>query len=145
MTWIGPRVSMSMGEDHWLLRMLGRKNPHGIPTNAVVLQLLVINVLLFTRSFESVLQYTQFSLLLCSLFTVLGVMVLRATRPEIARPYRVWAYPLPPIIFAVITLWMMFYVLRWKTIESLAGLATTLVGLLLYFCAGKRTQRQRSA
>ena len=145
MTWIGPRVSMSMGEDHWFLRLLGRKNPHGIPTNAIVLQLLIVNVLLFTRSFESVVQYTQFSLLLCSLFTVLGVIVLRATRPEIARPYRVWAYPMPPIIFAVITLWMMFYLLRWKPIESLAGLATALVGLLLYFCARNRSQRQRSA
>jgi basic amino acid/polyamine antiporter, APA family len=141
MTWIGPRVSMSMGEDHWLLRLLGRKNPHGIPTNAIVLQVLIVNVLLLTRSFESVVQYTQFSLLLCSLFTVLGVMVLRATRPEIARPYRVWAYPLPPIIFAVITLWMMFYLLRSKTIESLAGLATAFIGLLLYFCAGKRSYR----
>src|SRR5213593_236362 len=136
MTWIGPRVSMSMGEDHWLLRLFGRKNLHGIPTNAIVLQLLIINMLLLTRSFESVVQYTQFSLLLCSLFTVVGVMVLRATRPEIARPYRVWAYPLPPIIFSVITLWMMFYLLRWKTIESLAGLATALIGLLLYFFAG---------
>jgi basic amino acid/polyamine antiporter, APA family len=145
MTWIGPRVSMSMGEDHWWLRLLARKNLHGIPTNAIVLQLLIVNVLLFTRSFESVVQYTQFSLLLCSLFTVLGVMVLRATRPGIARPYRVWAYPMPPIIFAVITLWMMFYLLRWKTIESLAGLATALVGLLLYFCTRKDAQRQRSA
>jgi len=145
MTWIGPRVSMSMGEDHWWLRLLGRKSPHGIPTNAIVLQLLVVNVLLLTRSFESVVQYTQFSLLLCSLLTVLGVMVLRAARPEIARPYRVWAYPMPPIIFTVITLWMMFYLLRWKTIQSLAGLATALVGLLLYFCAQKRPQRQRSA
>jgi basic amino acid/polyamine antiporter, APA family len=141
MTWIGPRVSMSMGEDHWLLRLLGRKNPHGIPTNAMVLQLLIVNVLLLTRSFESVVQYTQFSLLLCCLFTVLGVMVLRVTRPEIVRPYRVWAYPLPPIIFSVITLWMMFYLLCSKTIESLAGLATALIGVLLYFCARKRTQR----
>jgi APA family basic amino acid/polyamine antiporter len=141
MTWIGPRVSMSMGEDHWLLRMLGRKNRHGIPTNAIVLQLLIVNMLLLTRSFESVVQYTQFSLLLCSLFAVVGVMVLRATRPEMPRPYRVWAYPLPPIIFSVITLWMMFYLLRWKTIESLAGLATALAGLLLYFFAGKRPQR----
>jgi APA family basic amino acid/polyamine antiporter len=141
MTWIGPRVSMSMGEDHWLLRMLGRKNPHGIPTNAIVLQLLFVNMLLLTRSFQSVVQYTQFSLLLCSLFAVVGVMVLRATRPEMPRPYRVWAYPLPPIIFSVITLWMMFYLLRWKTIESLAGLATALAGLLLYFFAGKRPQR----
>jgi len=141
MTWIGPRVSMSMGEDHWLLRLLGRKNPHGVPRNAIVLQVLIVNLLLLTRSFESVVQYTQFSLLLCSLFTVIGVMVLRATRPKIGRPYRVWAYPLPPIIFAVITLWMMFYLLRWKTIESLAGLATALIGLLLYFCAGKHSYR----
>src|SRR5437016_8555064 len=138
MTWIGPRVTMSMGEDHWLLRLLGRKNPQGIPTNAIVLQLLIVNVLLLTRSFESVVQYTQFSLLLCSLFAVLGVMVLRETRPQIARPYRVWAYPLPPIIFSVITIWMMVYLLRWKTIESLAGLATAIAGFLLYFCAGKR-------
>jgi APA family basic amino acid/polyamine antiporter len=145
MTWIGPRVSMSMGEDHWLLRLLGRKNLHGIPTNSIVLQLLIVNVLLLTRSFESVVQYTQFSLLLCSLFTVLGVMVLRATRPGIARPYRVWAYPMPPIIFAVITVWMMFYLLRSKTTESLAGLVTALIGLLLYFCARDRPERQPSA
>ena len=141
MTWIGPRVTMSMGEDHWLLRLMGRKNFHGIPTNAIVLQLLIVNLLLLTRSFESVVQYTQFSLLLCSLFTVLGVIVLRITRPELARPYRVWVYPLPPIIFATITIWMMFYLLRWKTTESLAGLATALVGLLLYFCALKRPGR----
>ena len=141
MTWIGPRVTMSMGEDHWLLRLMGRKNFHGIPTNAIVLQLLIVNLLLLTRSFESVVQYTQFSLLLCSLFTVLGVIVLRITRPELARPYRVWAYPLPPIIFATITIWMMFYLLRWKTTESLAGLATAVVGLLLYFCALKRPHR----
>jgi APA family basic amino acid/polyamine antiporter len=66
------------------------------------------------------------------------VIVLRATRPNIPRPYRVWFYPLPPIIFAAITLWMMIYLLRSKTIESFAGLLTALVGFLLYFCAGKR-------
>jgi len=143
MTWIGPRVTMSMGEDHWLLRMLGRKNPHGIPTHAIVLQLFIVNLLLLTRSFESVVQYTQFSLLLCSLFTVVGVIVLRKTRPEIARPYRVWGYPLPPIIFAVITLWMMTYLMLSNTGESLAGLATALVGLLLYFCASKRFHRSQ--
>jgi basic amino acid/polyamine antiporter, APA family len=141
MMWIGPRVTMSMGEDHWLLRILGRKNRHGIPTNAIVLQLLIVNLLLLTRSFESVVQYTQFSLLLCSLLAVLGVIVLRATHPQLARPYRVWAYPLPPIIFSAITGWMMFYLLRSKPIESLAGLATALIGILVYFCAGKRLQR----
>ena len=143
MTWIGPRVTMSMGEDHWLLRLLGRKNKQGVPTNAIVLQLLIVNLLLLTESFEGVVRYIQFSLLICSLLTVLGVVVLRATRPEIARPYRVWLYPLPPIVFAAITIWMMIYLLRTHTMESLAGLATTIVGLLLYFCTRQRIGRSR--
>ena len=137
MTWIGPRVTMSMGEDHWLLRFLGRKNSYGIPANAVIVQLLIVNVLLLTRSFELIVIYIQFALLLCSLLTVLGVFVLRVTRPNISRPYRVWFYPIPPLIFALITVWMMVYLLRFKTTEAIAGLVTALVGFLLYFCAGK--------
>src|SRR5207245_3023864 len=122
MTWIGPRVTMSMGEDHWLLRFLGRKNAEGVPANAVLIQLLIVNLLLLTRSFELVVIYIQFALLLCSLLTVIGVVVLRMARPEIARPYRVWLYPLPPIVFAAITVWMMVFLLLSKTTESIAGL-----------------------
>ncbi|MEP6585167.1 MAG: amino acid permease, partial [Candidatus Udaeobacter sp.] len=88
-------------------------------------------------------RYTQFSLLLCSLLAVLGVIVLRFTRPEIRRPYRVWLYPIPPVVFSIITIWMMFYLLRSHTAESLAGLATALSGLLLYYCAQKRHDRSR--
>jgi APA family basic amino acid/polyamine antiporter len=143
MTWIGPRVTMSMGEDHGLLRWLGGKNEHGIPINAVLLQLLFVNLLLLTQRFEDVVRYTQFSLLLCSLLTVLGVIVLRFTNPGITRPYRVWLYPVPPIVFSIITIWMMFYLFRSHTAESLAGLATALSGLLLYFFAQKNRVRSR--
>jgi basic amino acid/polyamine antiporter, APA family len=138
MTWIGPRVTMSMGEDHWLLGFLGRKNAEGVPANAVLVQLMIVNLLLLTRSFELVVIYIQFALLLCSLLTVIGVVVLRMARPEIARPYRVWLYPIPPIVFAAITVWMMVYLLRSKTTESIAGLGTAIAGFLLYFCARRR-------
>src|SRR5438046_7349978 len=30
MTWIGPRVTMSLGEDHWLLRFLGSQHTGGV-------------------------------------------------------------------------------------------------------------------
>jgi APA family basic amino acid/polyamine antiporter len=124
-----------------LLRWLGGKSEHGIPTNAILLQLLFVNLLLLTQRFEDVVRYTQFSLLLCSLLTVLGVIVFRFTNPEIRRPYRVWLYPVPPVVFSIITIWMMLYLLRSHTAESLAGLATALLGLVLYFCARKRPVR----
>jgi APA family basic amino acid/polyamine antiporter len=66
------------------------------------------------------------------------VIVLRQTRPTLRRPYRVWAYPVPPLAFGAITVWMMIYLLRSNPRESLAGLVTAVVGLLLYFCARKK-------
>ena len=132
MTWIGPRVTMSMGEDNRLIRFLARKNRNGIPFNALLLQLVFVNLLLLTRSFESVVKYIGFALLLCSLLTVIGVIVLRRTHPELPRPYKVWAYPLPPLVFSAITIWMMTYLLRSNPTESLAGFATVAIGLILY-------------
>jgi APA family basic amino acid/polyamine antiporter len=140
MAWIGPRVTMAMGEDHRVLRFLGKKNREGVPRNAILVQWVAVNLLLLTRSFELVVIYIQFSLLLCSLFTVLGVIVLRYTRPELARPYRVWAYPAPPLIFAGVTIWMMIYLLRSHPTESLSGLGTVLAGLMLYFFTGKQSR-----
>jgi len=35
---------------------------------------------------------------------------------------------------------MMFYLLRSHTAESMAGLATALLGVLLYFCSRKRRE-----
>jgi amino acid transporter len=38
--------------------------------------------------------------------TVAAVFVLRARRPELARPYRVWGYPIVPAVFLIASLYM---------------------------------------
>src|SRR6202012_394230 len=63
MMWIGPRVMMTMGEDIPALRVFARRSSQGAPAYAILFQLVVANLLLFTRSFESVLDFIQFALL----------------------------------------------------------------------------------
>src|SRR6202042_2260838 len=109
MMWIGPRVMMTMGEDIPALGVFSRKSTQGAPVYAILFQLAVATLMLFTRSFEAVLDFIQFSLLFCSFFTVLGVIKLRITRPDLPRPYRAWGYPVTPIIFLLVTLFMMYY------------------------------------
>ena len=99
MTWIGPRVTMTMGEDMPLLRLFSRRSKQGVPAVAIIFQLLVSNLLLLTQSFEAVLDFIQFSLTFCSFFAVLGVIKMRITHPQLARPYRAWGYPVTPLIF----------------------------------------------
>jgi hypothetical protein len=50
---------------------------------------------------------------------------------------------MPPIVFGLITIWMMIYLVRSKTTESVAGLGTAIAGFLLYFCAGKRVSARQ--
>src|SRR5262245_435901 len=133
MMWIGPRVTMAMGEDLALLSVFSRKTRGGVPAVAILVQAVVATVMLWTETFETVVKFVQFSLTFCSFLAVLGVIILRYTRPVLPRPYRVWAYPCPPLLFLAMSLFMMIYLLREQPREALIGVGIMLTGLLIYF------------
>ena len=103
----------------------------------MVLQFAFVVVLLLTASFDQIITCVQFSLTLCSMLAVIGVFVLRVRQPDLPRPYRTWGYPVTPLIFLAISAWMLVFTWRQKPHESLAGLGTLLLGLLLYFVSPK--------
>jgi APA family basic amino acid/polyamine antiporter len=133
MAWIGPRITKRMAEDLPKLRVFGRSSSRGTPYVAVLFQLIAVTILVLTGTFDAVLVYTQFSLLLCSFLTVLGLIVLRIREPALKRPYKVWLYPITPILFLIITLHMMVFVIRDKPTQSLLGLITAIAGLIIFF------------
>jgi APA family basic amino acid/polyamine antiporter len=145
MMWIGPRVMMTMGEDIPALQVFARRSPSGAPVYAILFQLAVASLMLFTRSFESVLDFIQFSLLFCSFFVVLGVIKLRITRPDLPRPYRAWGYPVTPVVFLLVTGFMMYYLLRERPLQSALGVLIMIAGLLIYAVFRKRADRGPTA
>jgi APA family basic amino acid/polyamine antiporter len=132
MMWIGPRVMMTMGEDIPILQVFSVRSTGGAPAYAILFQLVVATLMLFTRSFEAVLDFIQFALLFCSFFTVLGVIKLRITQPNLPRPYRAWGYPVTPAVFLLVTGFMMYYLLTQRPLQSAFGLLIMLSGLLIY-------------
>ncbi len=112
--------------------------PQGAPAYAILFQLTVASLMLFTRSFEAVLDFIQFSLLFCSFFTVLGVIKLRITHPDLPRPYRAWGYPVTPVVFLLVTGFMMYYLLTERPLQSFLGLLIMISGLLIYAVFRKR-------
>ena len=135
MMWIGPRVTMVMGEDFSLLRIFAHKSKIRRAVGCHLVPASGRDLLLLTQSFEAVLDFIQFSLTLCSFFAVLGVIVLRYTKPAHARPYRTWGYPVTPIIFLSVTGFMLYYLLVSRPTQALAGVLLMLAGLILYAIA----------
>ena len=135
MTWAGPRVAQAVGQDFPTLRLFARTSPGGVPRVAIGVQTLLVLLMLATSTFEAVLIYAQFSILACSFLTVLGVLVLRWRRPALPRPFRCFGYPLTPIVFLALNFFAMVYSAFDRPEQALAGLATLLLGIGLYFLA----------
>jgi APA family basic amino acid/polyamine antiporter len=55
------------------------------------------------------------------------VFVLRRKRPDAERPYRTFGYPVVPLLFVLVALWLVLNTLTRRPVESLAGLL--LIGL----------------
>jgi APA family basic amino acid/polyamine antiporter len=96
-------------------------------------------VLLLTQTFEAVLDFIQFSLTACYFLAVLGVIVLRRKQPLLPRPYLVWGYPITPVLFLMVTAFMMYYLITQRPMQSLAGLLMMLAGFLIYAISLRRT------
>jgi APA family basic amino acid/polyamine antiporter len=132
MVFVGPRISMTIGEDMPMFAILGRKGANGIPVNAIIFQMVVTLLFIYTSTFEQVLIYASFMLTLFTSLTVFGVFVLRWKNPGLARPYKTWGYPYTPLIYVILSTWIMIYVFLDKTTETLIGLGIGAVGLVLY-------------
>jgi APA family basic amino acid/polyamine antiporter len=110
-----------------------------------VFQLLVSNILLLTQSFEAVLDFVQFSLTFCSFFTVLGVIKMRITHPDAPRPYQAWGYPFTPVVFLIMTAFVMYYLLVNRPVQSLGSILMMLAGLALYYVSQQFTDTPASS
>jgi APA family basic amino acid/polyamine antiporter len=132
MIWIGPRVTMVMGEDYHLLRFLARKNKYGVPVLAIWIQTGITMVLIISSTFEQVLVYAGFVLNIFTLLSVIGVFILRIKHPDLPRPYKIWGYPVTPFFFILLSLWTLTYLMIDRTTESMLGLVTVLSGILIY-------------
>ncbi|HEX5632390.1 MAG TPA: amino acid permease, partial [Gemmatimonadales bacterium] len=112
--------------------VLGRRSRDGVPRNALLFQFALIVLLLVTGSFEAVLTYAGVTLNLSSLLTVVGLVRLRRTAPDLPRPYRVPGYPLTPAIFAALSLWMLVFTARERPVAVFLAVATLATGMVLH-------------
>jgi len=86
----GPRVSMTVGEDYHYFRWLAKLNSREVPCLAISVQGLISVIYIVTSSFERMIIFTGFTLNLFTFLTVLGVMKVRRSRPDLKLPYRTW-------------------------------------------------------
>jgi len=141
MTMAGPRVLQVIGEDFKVFTKLANCNKQGIPVTAVLFQGILAVFFIISATFESVLIFSSFVLGVNTLFSVLGVFVLRYKKLNMAGAYKTFAYPLAPLIYLSVTLWTLAYVLISRPQEGLLGLGIIALGATIYFLSTDKTEQ----
>ena len=67
---------------------------------------------------------------------------LRRLRPDLPRPYRVWGYPVVPIVFIVASAAFVLNTLVERPRESVAGLLFLALGIPFFWISKRRVQGQ---
>ncbi len=133
MTLAGPRAIQAIGEDYKIFAPLGVTTQNGLPMRAIMLQSTIAIVLILTASFKSILIFAGAMLALNSLLAVLGVIVLRIKQPDLERPYKVWLYPITPLIFIIFAAITIFFTVKDESFTAILGGILIVSGLALYY------------
>lgn len=136
MAMTAPRYYWAMAKDGLFpfRRQIGWIHPrYGTPWGAQLLTGAVSAVLLLLNTFDQLYTLVIFVIWLEVAAVIGAVFVLRQRRPEMARPYKAWGYPVVPGIAFVAALWIVWSAFVGAPVMAVLGLGLMALGLPLYW------------
>jgi APA family basic amino acid/polyamine antiporter len=143
-----PRITFAMGRDDVFFRQLGRVHVnYRTPATAILVQtlmsagLVIVSGILVAvvegfkqkSTFELLTNFVIFSASIFYMLAVLAVIILRRKHPDWERPYRVWGYPVVPVLYLTFYVWFLFNIYLQYPFESKTGLLLIAAGIPFYY------------
>ena len=129
----GARVYYTMANDGLFFKKAGLLNSKAVPAWALWAQAIVASVLCLSGGYNDLLDMIAFVVVIFYVLTIIGIFVLRKTRPDIKRPYKAYGYPFLPALYIILGCVFCIFLLLFKPLYTLWGLGIVLAGIPVYF------------
>jgi APA family basic amino acid/polyamine antiporter len=133
-----PRVYFAMARDGLFIKSAASLHPRfGTPARAIVLQAALASLLVLLGSFDDIIAYFVFVVVIFIALTVAALFVLR--RRKISEPeYLTPGYPMTPVVFLSLILLLLLLLGSDKPREAFLGLGVVMLGLPVYYFLFRR-------
>jgi len=130
----GGRIAFATGRDQAFFRWFAHTHPRTkTPARSLAAQgILVVGAILIFESPFRLLLYTSLAYWVFAGLTAPAVVVLRLRDPQHERPFRVWGYPIVPILFTVACIGMAISVVVNDMPNAIVTVAILVVGIGIY-------------
>lgn len=139
----GSRVPFAMARNGLMLPRLGALSITGVPVPALITQGILASILALSGSFDTLTDYVIFASWIFYALVASSIFVYRKRYPDLERPYRVWGYPLVPIMFLLVAVGLLIQTLINSPRNSLVGIGIILIGLPVYFYLDSRNDENK--
>jgi len=137
----GARVYYAMAKDGLFFRSVAKLHPtYKTPAVSLMVQMVWTCILCISGSYNQLLEYIVFAVLVFYVLTIVGLFVLRRTHADADRPYRAVGYPILPAIYIVMALFIDVVLLRYKPQYTWPGLIIVLIGIPVYYLWKQRAR-----
>ena len=142
----GARVYYAMAKDGLFFRSVAKLHPtYKTPAVSLMVQMVWACLLCVSGSYGQLLDYIIFAVLVFYILTIVGLFVLRRTRPDAPRPYRAVGYPVLPAIYIVMALFVDVVLLLYKPQFTWPGLIVVLLGIPVYYAWSRSADAKRAS
>jgi APA family basic amino acid/polyamine antiporter len=138
-----PRIFLAMSRDGLMPKWAGRVHPrYHTPHVSTIVTGVVVAIAAGLTPIGTLGNLVSIGTLMAFVIVSLGIIVLRRTRPDLPRPFRMRMVPLLPMLSAAVSFLLMLS-LPWETWERL--IIWMALGVIFYFVYGYKASRLRTA
>ncbi|HZI17775.1 MAG TPA: amino acid permease [Pyrinomonadaceae bacterium] len=128
-----PRVYFAMARDGLFFEAAARIHPRfGTPALAITLQAALACLLVLLGTFEQIISFFVFAVVLFIALTAAALFVLRR-REAAPAPFEAPGYPFTPLVFLLSLVLMLFLLGAGSPVQAFSGAAVALLGLPVYY------------
>jgi APA family basic amino acid/polyamine antiporter len=128
----GARPYYAMAQDKLFFSGIGKLNKANVPSNSLLWQGIWASVLVLSGTFDQLTDMIIFAVFIFYGATSLGVIILRRRMPDAPRPYKVWGYPVVPVIYILFCIGLFFNTIITRPREAAIGVFLILLGIPVY-------------
>lgn len=126
----GARIYFAMAEDRLFFSKVAEVHRrYHTPVFSIALQAVWASLLTLTGTYDQLLTYVLFAEWIFYAMGTGSVFVLRRKYPNLNRPYKTWGYPLVPILFVIVALWLLINTIATDPKDAGMGLILMALGL----------------
>ncbi len=141
------RIPYAMAKDGLMFKPFSKLSVNSVPINGVLFQGVWASILAMSGSFDTLTDYVIFGSWIFYALITSSIFVFRRKYPDAPRPYRAWGYPVVPVIFLLVSGWLLINTMITAPTQSFIGLGLILLGLPVYYfltLTGKKTREEES-